>query len=106
MLSRMQGMLLRGSMQQAARSACMLDAFQVACCRQLAVAAPNAHRLAADAGAAETSSAVQRQNGETSDVTGEQAQSHPLQLPDPLQTFRESNISMPQLEGQVGCRSI
>ena len=103
MLSRSQGMLLRGSTQQAVRLACSQDAFQVACCRQYAdgAAAPDAHRLAADGNAAESSRASQQHSKSAGDAAENEAQSHPLQLPDPLETFRKSNISMPQLEGQV-----
>jgi hypothetical protein len=103
MLGRLQSMLLRGSMQHAGRLACSSDAFQLACCRQFAdaAAAPDVHRLTADATAAESSSALQQHSNSAGDVAEHESRPHPLQLPDPLETFRKSNISMPQLEGQV-----
>lgn len=103
MLRQLHGILLRSSTQQAVRHSCNSDAFQLACCRQIAnaAAAPDAHRLATDANAAESGSAVQQPSDQTAVFAGNEAQPHPLQLPDPLETFRKSNISMPQLEGQV-----
>ena len=103
MLGRLQSMLLRGSMQHAGRLACNSDAFQLAGCRQFAdaAAAPDVDRLAADATAAEFSSALQQHSNSAEDVAGNEGQPHPLQLPDPLETFRKSNISMLRLEGQV-----
>jgi hypothetical protein len=107
MLTRLQGALLRGNTQQAVHMACRSDLLQLISCRRFAndAAAADVHQSADDAGAVQADSSVQQHSSsEAGEVAGFEVQSpafRHLQTPDPLETFRQSNISMPQLEGQV-----
>lgn len=103
MLSQLQGMLLRGGTQQACLTGSRITAASRACFRQLAsdaVAAIDIHPRAANSDAAAQDTVIQH-NSELSDSADAQQQQDRPRLPEPLDMFRQSNASMPRIEGQV-----
>lgn len=107
MLSRLQGVLLRVGTRQACRAASTVDMESLAYCRQMstdAAAASQVDRLAADADAAAPDAASRQPVSQLSSAADSEDQhdnSARPQAPDPLEMFRQSNVSMPRLEGQV-----
>lgn len=107
MLNRLQGVLLRDGIRQACRAASIVNTESFTCRIQMSTdvaAAAQVDRLAADADAAAPDTASRQpvnQHSGAADSEDQHDSSARPQAPDPLEMFRQSNVSMPRLEGQV-----